>query len=125
MSTPQSYSFLIVEPSLAKRIVIRSQFLNFRHHLDIAWDFESAREYLSFTLYDLILIDINIHQRTILINQIQNNWRIGKKTPIIGISSHEDYALSEENKERVFRKPFTKKDVIKIIEFLNGSRKNH
>lgn len=122
---PKSYTFLIVEPSLAARIVIRSQFLDLEHHIDLASDFESAMEYITAKLYDLILIDINLNHRNTLIHQIKNNWHISKEAPIMGLSSYEDDALSEEKKERVFRKPFTKKDVIKIIEFLNNSKRNH
>lgn len=50
----KSYSFLIVEPSLAARIVIRSQLLDLERHLDMARDFESAMEYITVKLYDLI-----------------------------------------------------------------------
>ncbi|HIF0232369.1 TPA: response regulator [Legionella pneumophila] len=122
---PKSYTFLILEPSLAARIVIRSQFLDLEHHIDLAWDFESAMEYITVKLYDLILIDINLNHRNTLIHQIKKNWHISKEAPIMGLSSYEDYGLSEEKKERVFRKPFTKKDVMKIIEFLNSSKRNH
>lgn len=116
----ESYSFLIVESSLAARVIIRSQFLDLGHRLDIAWDFESAMEYVGSKLYDLILIDSALDQRTLLIQKIKKIWRIGKQTPIIGLSSYEDYALDGKKKELFFHKPFTKKDVAKIIEFIKN-----
>lgn len=69
-SIQKTYSLLIIEPSLAARVIIRSQFLDLGHHLDLALDFESARELISFKIYDLILIDINFDQRSNLIHQI-------------------------------------------------------
>ncbi|MCP0912899.1 MULTISPECIES: response regulator [Legionella] len=118
------YSLLIVEPSLAARVVIRSQFLDLEHHLDIAWNFESAIEYITFKLYDLILIDITLNERRSLFHQIKKNSLISNEAPIMGLSSQEDYVLIEKKKERVFRKPFTKADVIKIIEFLDNLKRN-
>ncbi|RUQ93679.1 response regulator [Legionella septentrionalis] len=118
------YSLLIVESSLAARVVIRSQFLDLEHHVDIAWDFESAIEYITFKLFDLILIDITLNERRSLLHQIKKNSLISNEIPIMGLSSQEDYVLIENKKERVFRKPFTKADVIKIIEFLDNLKRN-
>ena len=109
---------------MAARVVIRSQFLDLEHHVDIAWDFESAIEYITFKLFDLILIDITLNERRSLLHQIKKNSLISNETPIMGLSSQEDYVLIENKKERVFRKPFTKADVIKIIEFLDNLKRN-
>jgi DNA-binding response OmpR family regulator len=93
--------------------------LDLGHHVDLAWDFESAVEYAASKLYDLILIDLNIDQRSSLVHQIQNDWRISKETPIISLSSYEDNASTKMEKEHVFHKHFKKKDVEKIIKFFN------
>lgn len=120
-SIHKSYSFLIIEASLAARVIIRSQFLDLRHHLDLAWDLESTKEFITFKEYDLILVDIKFDQISNFINQIKQSFPNCSKTPIIGLSSYESYSLNQQ-KELVFPKPLTKKDIAKIVAFLDTKK---
>ncbi|CAM4460761.1 MAG: hypothetical protein LEGION0403_FIIPPAGN_02356 [Legionella sp.] len=95
------------------------------HHLDLSWDFESTVDLAGSKLYDLILIDEAFDQKRNLIDHVKKNSPIGKGAPIICLSSHEDYDLTEKKKELFFRKPFTKKDVLKIIQFLENLKMNN
>lgn len=116
-----SLHFLVVETSLGARILIRSQLIQLGHHVDMAWDYESALDLTLIRSYDLILIDYHLdkgHNCDELIDCLQEKGGLNQNTPIIMLSSTQHHKEKKHTKRQpYFIKPINQKEILKIIEY--------
>lgn len=120
--TPHSLRFLVVEPSLGARILIRLHLLEFKHLVDMAWDGESAIELALMRVYDFILVDkkLNCYE---MIDHIQQNSVFNKHTPMIILTSNHNEESKSQGSAIFFKKPISKKDALQLLAFLKNLKK--
>lgn len=118
--------FLVVEPSLGARILIRLHLLEFNHLMDIASDDESALELASMRVYDFILVDKNLNKNLNcyeLIDSIQRNSGLNRYTPMIILTSTHNEDNTVQGSSTYFKKPISKNDALQLIEFVQNLKK--
>ncbi len=119
--TPHSLRFLVVEPSLGARILIRAHLLD-KHLVDMAWDDESAIELAFMRAYDFILVDNNLSCYE-LIDHIQQNSAFNEHTPMIILTSNHNEENKSQGSAIYFKKPISKLDALQLLDFLKNLKK--
>ncbi|WP_131784094.1 response regulator [Legionella gresilensis] len=108
---PIPLCFLVIDTSLATRVVIRAHFNALGYFLDTAWDLESACDRIDTKLYDFIIIDKHLVLCPV-VEEFKSNSFLNKETPLIHFSSLTD------RQALTFRKPIVKDDLLRMVTYL-------
>jgi CheY-like chemotaxis protein len=118
------FHFLVVEESIAARIVIRGQLMQLDQRVDMTSTVEDALDKITGTSYDIMLIDIHSYNKVVdpdipsLIKKLKPNSAL----PIIIITSQNEYELNQTNLSAegpiYFKKPFNQNSAMNIINYL-------
>lgn len=118
-----SLRFLVVEPSLGARILIRMHLMELGHLVDMAWDDESAIELALMRHYDSILVgkdfnaNINCHE---LIDCIQKKSLLNQHTPMIILTASHNEDKNAQDSATYFKKPISKEDASQLVSFIRS-----
>lgn len=121
-----SLHFLVTEPSLGARIIIRAQITQLGHCVDMALDVESTLVLVELKTYHVILIDAELNKEGDcfeLIDLIREQSIFNKLTPIILLSTS-PHKILKNSLYSCFAKPMNINDVTKIINYLEEYNKN-
>ncbi|HEL9664690.1 TPA: hypothetical protein ACK8S5_001127 [Legionella pneumophila] len=118
-----AFRFLIIEESMASRIVIRDQFARLNQHIDLVSTIEEALERIISASYDMILVDSRFYHELITMDfkfLIPEQNKIASH-PLIGILTNQAIDLSHQQSLEnylYFAKPFSSEKAIQIIDYL-------
>lgn len=120
------FRFLIIEESMASRIVIRDQFSRLNQHVDLVSTMDEALERITFMPYDMILIDSHFYHLLRTMNFTSSIPEHHKMTPcpFIGILANNNVNLSYHEVAEdylYFSKPFSPEKTVQIIDYLKAS----
>lgn len=120
-----SLHFLVTEPSLGARIIIRAQITQLGHCVDMALDVESTLVLVELKTYHVILIDAELNKGDCFerIDLIREQSIFNKLTPIILLSTS-PHKILKNSRYPCFAKPMNINDVTKIINYLEEYNKN-
>lgn len=118
-----AFRFLIIEESLASRIVIRDQFTRLNQHIDLVSTIEEALERIASAFYDMILVDSRFYHELITMDFKSLIPEQNKMTlrSLIGIMTNQAIDLSHQQSLEdylYFAKPFSSEKTIQIIDYL-------
>ncbi|MCZ4786696.1 hypothetical protein O6D23_02865 [Legionella pneumophila] len=111
------FHILVIEDSVAARIVIRTQLSGLGQRVEMASTKGEALDRISSTTYDMILISKNFHH---LLEAEDFLCLIpkGKNRPVIAIMGNDFSSDPSIKGFHQFYSPFTKENSLKIINFL-------
>ena len=118
-----AFRFLIIEESMASRIVIRDQFTRLNQHIDLVSTIEEALERIASAFYDMILVDSRFYHELITMDFKSLIPEQNKMTlrSLIGIMTNQAIDLSHQQSLEdylYFAKPFSSEKTIQIIDYL-------
>ena len=118
-----AFRFLIIEESMASRIVIRDQFTRLNQHIDLVSTIEEALERIISASYDMILVDSRFYHELITMDFKSLIPEQNKMTlrSLIGIMTNQAIDLSHQQSLEdylYFAKPFSSEKTIQIIDYL-------
>lgn len=118
-----AFRFLIIEESMASRIVIRDQFARLNQHIDLVSTIEEALERIASAFYDMILVDSRFYHELITMDFKSLIPEQNKMTlrSLIGIMTNQAIDLSHQQSLEdylYFAKPFSSEKTIQIIDYL-------
>lgn len=118
-----AFRFLIIEESMASRIVIRDQFTRLNQHIDLVSTIEEALERITFAFYDMILVDSRFYHELITMDFKSLIPEQNKMTlrSLIGLMTNQAIDLSHQQSLEdylYFAKPFSSEKTIQIIDYL-------
>ena len=120
---------LYVEDDLFTRLIM-DKYLSKLYHLDLAENSEVALKRIHTTIYDVILMDINLGKgiNGLELTQVIRNIQPYKRVPIIAVSA---FAHANNKKEILARgitdcisKPFKLKDILSLLDKIFEAKKN-
>lgn len=122
------FHFLIIEESLAARIVMRSQLMGLDQHVDITPSLEDAFDKIIVIPYDILLIDSYSYKKINSLDMtppVIKNLQI-KTMPIIAIIGEQELELNQNHLSEgtllYFKKPFTEESAMKIIHYIKTAK---
>ena len=94
-----AFRFLIIEESMASRIVIRDQFARLNQHIDLVSTIEEALERITSAFYDMILVDSRFYHELITMDFKSLIPEQNKMVPhpLIGIMTNQAINLSPQH----------------------------
>ena len=118
-----AFRFLIIEESMASRIVIRDQFTRLNQHIDLVSTIEEALERIASAFYDMILVDSRFYHELITMDFKSLIPEQNKMTlrSLIGIMTNQAINLSPQQSLEdylYFARPFSSEKTIQIIDYL-------
>ena len=118
-----AFRFLIIEESMASRIVIRDQFTRLNQHIDLGSTIEEALERIASAFDDMILVDSRFYHELITMDFKSLIPEQNKMTlrSLIGIMTNQAIDLSHQQSLEdylYFAKPFSSEKTIQIIDYL-------
>ncbi|HHM2297799.1 TPA: hypothetical protein ACRIDK_000716 [Legionella anisa] len=122
----QCFHFLVIEDSMAVRIVIRTQLTNLGQKVDMASTMEEVLERVTSSSYDMILMSKSFYHRLFDIEQFLTLISKEKRTnnrPVIGVMGNDSFQNDVLKSFHYFPNPFTKENSLKIIDFLSKCSK--
>ncbi|HHX8598188.1 TPA: hypothetical protein ACVO5S_001895 [Legionella pneumophila] len=116
----EQFHFLIVEKSMASRIIIREQFAHLKQRVSLVPSIEAALDQLTSHAYSMMLVDSSFYHALTTID-FNSSIPMGHKVPLIavmasnGLNLHHPQPLQNH---AYFPKPFSRESTLKIIEYL-------
>lgn len=121
-----AFRFLIIEESMASRIVIRDQFARLNQNVDLVSTLKEALERITSTIYDMILIDSSFYHSLVRMDfksLIPEQDKVAPY-PFIGLLTNNAVNISHQQPLEdylYFAKPFSPEKTTQIIDYLKAS----